>query len=85
MKTYFVILLIVGITSLFASFSPIVLKRFKISFTIPLLFLGAILYYLKAPLPWPDPVWNETLTIHFSELVVIISLMVAGLKIGLNF
>ena len=85
MKTYFVILLIVGITSLFASFSPIILKRFKISFTIPLLFLGAILYYLKAPLPWPDPVWNETLTIHFSELVVIISLMVAGLKIGLNY
>ena len=85
MDTYFVILLIVGITSLFASFSPIILKRFKISFTIPLLFLGAILYYLKAPLPWPDPIWNESLTIHFSELVVIISLMVAGLKIGLNY
>ena len=85
MKTYFVILLIVGLTSLFASFSPIILKRFKISFTIPLLFLGAILYYLNAPLPWPDPVWNENLTIHFSELVVIISLMVAGLKIGLNY
>lgn len=85
MNTYFVILLIVGITSLFASFSPIILKRFKISFTIPLLFLGAILYYLKAPLPWPDPIWNESLTIHFSELVVIISLMVAGLKIGLNY
>ena len=85
MKTYFVILLIVGLTSLFASFSPIILKRFKISFTIPLLFLGAILYYLKAPLPWPDPIWNESLTIHFSELVVIISLMVAGLKIGLNY
>jgi len=85
MDTYFVILLIVGLTSLFASFSPIILKRFKISFTIPLLFLGAILYYLNAPLPWPDPVWNESLTIHFSELVVIISLMVAGLKIGLNY
>lgn len=85
METYFVILLIVGLTSMFASFSPILLKRYKISFTIPLLFLGAILYYLKAPLPWPDPVWNENLTIHFSELVVIISLMVAGLKIGLNY
>ncbi|WP_179343936.1 cation:proton antiporter [Winogradskyella ursingii] len=85
MDSYFIILLIIGITSIFASFLPILLKQFKISFTIPLLLFGAILYYLNAPLPWPDPLWDVDLTLRFSELVVIISLMVAGLKIGLNY
>jgi len=85
MNTYFIVLLIVGLTTLLASFLPIWLKQFKVSFTIPLLFLGAILYYLNAPLPWPDPTWDIDLTLKFSEMVVIISLMVAGLKIGLNY
>jgi len=85
MKSYFIVLLIIGLTTLLASFLPILLKKFKISFTIPLLFLGAILYYLNAPLPWPDPTWQIDLTLRFSEMVVIISLMVAGLKIGLNY
>ncbi|WP_179008552.1 cation:proton antiporter [Winogradskyella forsetii] len=85
MDSYFVILVIIGVTSLFASFLPILLKRFKISFTIPLLLFGGILYYLNTPLPWPDPVWPVDLALRFSELVVIISLMVAGLKIGLNY
>jgi len=85
MDTYFIVLLIIGLTTLLASFLPILLKKFKVSFTIPLLFLGAILYYLNAPLPWPDPIWKIDLTLRFSELVVIISLMVAGLKIGLNY
>lgn len=74
-----------GLTSLFASFLPILLKKYKISFTIPLLILGGTLYYFKVPLPWPDPTWQIDLTLHFSELVVIVSLMVAGLKIGLNY
>ncbi|MDW5290314.1 cation:proton antiporter [Formosa sp. PL04] len=85
MTSYFIILLIIGLTSLLASFSPMLLKRIKISFTIPFLILGAFLYYLKAPLPWPDPTWDIDLTLRFSEMVVIISLMVAGLKIGLNY
>ncbi|MGJ8550127.1 cation:proton antiporter [Winogradskyella wichelsiae] len=85
MKSYYTILLIVGITSLFASFLPILLKKFRISFTIPLLFLGGFLFFLETPLPWPDPVWDIDMTLKFSELVVIISLMVAGLKIGLNY
>lgn len=82
---YFKILLITGLTTLLASFLPILIKRYKISFTIPLLILGAGLYYLKAPLPWPNPTWEIDLSLKFSEMVVIISLMVAGLKIGLNY
>ena len=85
MESYYVILIVIGTTSLLASFLPILLKLFKISFTLPLLIFGAILYYLEAPLPWPDPVWPLELSLRFSELVVIISLMVAGLKIGLLY
>ncbi|MFD1014454.1 cation:proton antiporter [Winogradskyella rapida] len=85
MKAYYTVLLIIGITSLFASFLPILLKKFKISFTIPLLVLGAFLFFINTPLPWPNPVWDIDMTLRFSELVVIISLMVAGLKIGLNY
>lgn len=85
MNTYFIILLIIGLTTLFASFLPIGLRRYKISYTIPLLFLGSLFYYLQVPLPWPDPTWDIDLTLKFSEMVVIISLMVAGLKIGLNY
>jgi NhaP-type Na+/H+ or K+/H+ antiporter len=85
MDSYFSVLLIVGITTLLASFLPIVLKRFKISFTLPVLILGGLFYYINVPLPWPDPTWEIDLTLHFSEMVVIISLMVAGLKIGLNY
>ncbi|WP_262890389.1 cation:proton antiporter [Winogradskyella helgolandensis] len=85
MDTYFIVLLIIGITSLLASFLPVIMKRFKISFTIPILLFGGILYYISAPLPWPNPIWQIDLTLRFSELVVIISIMVAGLKIGLNY
>ncbi|MBF8149252.1 cation:proton antiporter [Winogradskyella sp. F6397] len=85
MKSYYTVLLIIGITSLIASFLPMVLKKFRMSFTIPLLLIGALMYFLKTPLPWPNPVWDIDITLRFSELVVIISLMVAGLKIGLNY
>ncbi len=85
MKIYYIVLFIVGLTSLFSSFLPILIRKWKISFTIPLLLTGMVLYYLGAPLPWPDPVWPVTFALRFSELVVIISLMVAGLKIGLNY
>ncbi|WP_225034686.1 cation:proton antiporter [Winogradskyella sp. SM1960] len=85
MKSYYSVLLIIGITSLIASFLPMVLKKFRMSFTIPLLLIGALMYFLKTPLPWPNPVWDIDMTLRFSELVVIISLMVAGLKIGLNY
>lgn len=85
MTPYYTVLLIIGITSLFASFLPILLKKFRISYTIPLLVLGGFLFFLETPLPWPNPVWEIDMTLRFSELVVIISLMVAGLKIGLNY
>jgi hypothetical protein len=85
MATYYIIFLVLGGTLLALSFLPIAIKKLKLSYTLFLLVFGAVLFYLKAPLPWPDPVWPVDLSLRFTELVVIISLMIAGLKIGLNY
>ncbi|WP_040413642.1 cation:proton antiporter [Cyclobacterium qasimii] len=85
MDIFLLVFLIIGGTLLMVSFLPIVKDIFKFSYTIFLLIFGAILYCLNAPLPMPDPVWPVELSLRFSELVIIISLMIAGLKIGLNY
>lgn len=85
MDTYLLLFLIIGGLLLLVSFLPIIINFFKFSYTIFLLIFGVILYYLNAPLPMPDPVWPMELSLRFSELAVIISLMIAGLKIGLNY
>lgn len=50
------------------------------------LLAGILLYtFLPTYLPDPLPQNNETLTLHLTELIVIISLMGAGLKIDREF
>lgn len=61
-------------------------KKSGISYSIIYLILGVILYLiLPGTLPLPDPLANEVVTIHTSELVVIISLMGTGIKIDRSF
>lgn len=67
------------------AFIPIYTKKIKITYIIPLLIIGAILYVLGVPLPWPDPLWELQLGKIITEIIVIISLMTAGLKIGVNY
>ena len=67
------------------AYLPIASRKLKVGYTIPLLILGALLFYLNIPLPWPDPTWPAKETKIFTELIVIISLMTAGLKIGLIY
>ncbi|WP_052184257.1 cation:proton antiporter [Psychroserpens sp. Hel_I_66] len=64
------------------AYLPVASKKVKIGYTIPLLILGIILFLFDAPLPWPDPIWPAKETKIFTEIIVIISLMTAGLKIG---
>ncbi len=64
------------------AFIPIYTKKLKITYIIPLLFLGMILYLAGAPLPWPKPLWPFQTGKVIAEVIVIISLMTAGLKIG---
>ncbi len=85
MNTYFLLLVSLGLAISLMSFIPIYADKLKISHVIPMLFFGMLLYLFKAPLPWPDPLWNFQSAKIITEIIVIISLMVAGLKVGTRF
>ncbi len=82
---YFALLLSLGLVVAMMAFIPIYAEKLKISHVIPMLFLGAVLYLFNAPLPWPDPLWNFKSAKIITEIIVIISLMVAGLKVGTRY
>lgn len=85
MKAYLLIFFGLGISILFMAWMPTVSKRIKISYPIFLILIGALLYKLGLPLLWPEPFWPDKWLMHISEIVVIISLMGAGLKIGRHY
>ncbi len=85
MKEHYWILAGIGFTTLIMAWLPSISKRINISGPIILLFLGFLLFKLGLPLGWPDPVWNDKALLYFSEIIVIVSLMGAGLKIGNNY
>ena len=85
MKEHYLILAALGFATLIMAWLPSVSKKIKISFPILLLFIGFLLFWADIPLQWPDPLWNDLYLMYFSEIIVIISLMGAGLKIGKVF
>lgn len=85
MEEHYLILASLGFATLVMAWLPSISKRIKISFPIILLGIGFFLFYIKAPLEWPDPLWSDRGMMYFSEAIVIISLMGAGLKIGSVF
>lgn len=85
MKEHYLILASIGLATLIMAWLPAISKKIKVSFPILLILLGFLLYFAGAPLGWPDPLWSDTNLMYFSELIVIIALMGAGLKIGSVF
>ena len=85
MKDHYLILAGLGFATLVMAWLPSFSNRFKVSSPILLLLIGFALYAVGLPLSWPDPLWNDEWLMYFSELIVIISLMGAGLKIGANY
>ncbi len=85
MKEHYLILAALGFATLIMAWLPSVSKKIKISFPIILLLIGFVLFRVDIPLQWPDPLWNDLYLMYFSEMIVIISLMGAGLKIGKVF
>jgi len=83
--SYFSALAYTGFAISLMAFIPVYSKKIKITYIIPLLILGMILYFAGAPLPWPDPLWELEFGKIVSEVIVIISLMTAGLKIGTSY
>lgn len=83
--TYIIAFGYLGFAATLIAFMPIYTKKLKITYIIPLLLLGMILYLSGAPLPWPDPAWEFETGKIVAEVIVIISLMTAGLKIGTTY
>src|SRR5690606_24790400 len=77
---------LIGIASFGTAWMPKISERTGVSYSVFYLFAGILLYtFLPTYLPDPLPQQNETLTLHLTELIVIISLMGVGLKIEREF
>jgi NhaP-type Na+/H+ or K+/H+ antiporter len=84
MTNHLVILASIGAIVLSMSWLPSLSKRIRISYPIILLLLGFVLFYAGVPIPWPDPFWPDYYTMCISEVIVVVSLMTAGLKIPID-
>ncbi|HEY9184255.1 MAG TPA: cation:proton antiporter [Salegentibacter sp.] len=85
MKDHYLILAGLGLATLVMAWLPSISRKIKISSPIILLLIGFLLFHINIPLSWPDPLWNDRNLMYFSEIIVIISLMGAGLKIGTEY
>lgn len=85
MDVYFLSMLVIGFAALSMAWVPELTRKINISYSIVYVALGVIIYSVFDTLPWPDPLWEEDFTVHFTELVVIIALMGTGLKIDNPF
>ncbi len=85
--TYEVIMALLGVAFIGAAWLPRLLQGRALSFPIVYVGLGMVLFSLPLGLPNPEPLVNRAFTEHFTELLVIVALMGAGLKIDrpLNF
>ncbi|RYG20413.1 MAG: sodium:proton antiporter [Chitinophagaceae bacterium] len=86
MSRYLFLMLIIGLTSLGMAFMPAISKKIKISYSVIYVVAGMLLYIVFPDmLPSPMPQENKTLTLHLTELIVIIALMGTGIKIDRAF
>ncbi|TKC02623.1 cation:proton antiporter [Pedobacter cryotolerans] len=86
MTSYISIILLIGLSTLLMVFMPAVSKKIGISYSIIYVIIGVVLYAIfGSALPSPLPSSNPELTLHLTELIVIISLMGTGIKIDRDF
>lgn len=82
MDTFIVTLSVLGVVVLLTAWLPLVLKRLPLSLPILCLIIGMLLAWSPYPLlPSFNPLENRAFTERMTEVVVIIALMGAGLKI----
>ena len=81
MDPYDVFLVVLGVGILATAVLPRLIRDLPLSLPIVHVLFGLLLYTLVTDLPSPDPLREGATTERVSELVVIISLMAAGLKI----
>ena len=85
MDTYIWIFILVGFLGLLLPWLKSIEKYYLFNIPLVSIALGIILYLLPINLPIPDPIKYEKEILKLSEIVVIISLMGAGLTINKDF
>jgi len=81
MKDHLLILAGFSFAVLIMTWLPSVSRKARVSYPIILLLVGFGMFYGGIPIDWPDPLWSDSKIISISELIVVVSLMTAGLKI----
>ena len=74
-----------GVVVLLTAWMPLILKELPLSVPIIFVFFGAVLFWLPVPGPDPEPIVYGVVTERATELVLIVALMGAGLKLDRPF
>ncbi|CAD7810061.1 Na(+)/H(+) antiporter NhaH [Chryseobacterium aquaeductus] len=86
MDQYILILTVIGIAIFSMVWMPKISQFTGVSYSVFFVFFGFLLYLLfPQHLPNPLPQKNESITLHLTELIVIISIMGTGIKIDRPF
>ncbi|MEO7802532.1 MAG: cation:proton antiporter [Ginsengibacter sp.] len=86
MDKYILMMLLFGLASFGMAFMPAISRRTGISYSLFYIAAGALIYTVwPHALPSPLPLEHRELTVHLSELIIIISLMGTGIKIDRRF
>lgn len=82
MNSYVATLVVFGVVVLLTAWLPMALRRLPLSLPICCVAIGILLAWSPfTPLPHMNPLENGGIAEHFTEFVVIVALMGAGLKI----
>jgi NhaP-type Na+/H+ or K+/H+ antiporter len=85
MEGYFLILTIIGAAALGMAWMPAITDKIQISYSVIYVLFGIIIFSLIPGVPESNPVLDNSISLHLTEIVVIISLMGTGLKIDERF
>lgn len=80
-KDHYLLLASLGFVPLLMAWLPSISEKIKVSSPVILLPVGVLLYLIGTTLGWSEMHWSDNAMMIFSEAIVIISLMEAGLKI----
>ena len=85
MRDHYILLANLGLATLIMAWLPSISQKIRVSSPVMLLLIGILLYMVGTPLGWSEFLWSDKSMMVFSEAIVIISLMGAGLKIGSDY